>query len=95
MAKRRKTTAKKAARAAEKAAKKNPKAFYTAVAVLLVLAIVAGVCWYFFVYKKQDRTPVGVGNLAEISSADLSVHFLELGVHNAGDCVLILSLIHI
>ena len=89
MAKRRNTTAKKAARAAEKAAKKNPKAFYTAVAVLLVLAIVAGVCWYFFVYKKQDRTPVGVGNLAEISSADLSVHFLELGVHNAGDCVLI------
>lgn len=29
------------------------------------------------------------GDMTEISSADLSIHFLELGVHNAGDCVLI------
>lgn len=38
---------------------------------------------------KDDTTPVGIGKLADISSADLSVHFLELGVSNAGDCVLI------
>ncbi len=36
----------------------------------------------------DDVTLVG-GDIAEISSADLSIHFLELGVHNAGDCVLI------
>lgn len=36
-----------------------------------------------------DDSSVGVGNLADISSADLSIHFLELGVSNAGDCVLI------
>ncbi len=91
MAKKRKTTAKRAARAAEKAAKKNPKAFLIAVAVILILAIVAGTAYYVFVYKKQDKPnkPLGAGNLTEISSADLSVHFLELGVHNAGDCVLI------
>jgi competence protein ComEC len=31
------------------------------------------------------------GALTDISSADLSIHFLELGVSNAGDCVLIKS----
>jgi beta-lactamase superfamily II metal-dependent hydrolase len=29
------------------------------------------------------------GSITDISSADLSIHFLELGVANAGDCVLI------
>ena len=89
-------SAKKAARAAGEAAKKYPKVF-AAVAVILVIALIAGLCWYFFVYKKQQQPPAGNGtdiaggNLAEIASADLSIHFLELGVHNAGDCVLIKS----
>lgn len=32
---------------------------------------------------------ISEGDLSEITSAGLSVHFLELGVSNAGDCVLI------
>lgn len=83
---------KSAAREAEQAAKKNPKAFWTAVALLLVIVLIAGVCWYFLIYRKQkSNVPVLTGSEAEIASADLSVHFLELGVHNAGDCVLIKS----
>lgn len=99
MANGKKSAAKKAARAAEKAAKKNPKVFLAIVAVLLVIAIVAGVCWYFLIYKKNKddggnggnggNGVAGVGKLEDISSADLSIHFLELGVSNAGDCVLI------
>ncbi len=79
-------------RRAVQTAKKHPKAVMVTIAFLLIVAIIAGLLWYFLVYKKKQNTPntpLGVGNLAEISSADLSVHFLELGVHNAGDCVLI------
>lgn len=87
------TTAQKAAKAAERAAKKNPKMFFAIVAIVLVIAIVAGLCWYFFVYKKQPEgggtTPVLTGNEKEIASADLSIHFLELGSKKVGDCVLI------
>lgn len=92
MAKKKKTVAKQAARAAEKAAKKNPKAFLAVVAILLVLVIAAAACWYFLIYKnRQPSGPVdiGAGNVSEISNADLSIHFLELGVKNVGDCVLI------
>lgn len=130
----RRNSTRKAARAAEKAAKKNPKIFLTIVAVLLVIAIVAGVCWYFLVYKKKtpdnglntgggdvtqgDKDPsgddnkdpsggdnkdpsgggntngeydatIGAGNLSDVSSADLSIHFLYLGNKFAGDCTLI------
>ncbi|MDE5547958.1 MAG: MBL fold metallo-hydrolase, partial [Clostridia bacterium] len=84
---------------------------------ILLVAIMVGVCYSFFVYKKQQDIPVddtgdttqtpedpnkpsnpstpsdpsgtATGSASEISSADLSIHFLELGVHNAGDCVLI------
>lgn len=81
-----------AKREVKKAAKKHPKAFIAVVCVLLVIAIVAAVIWYFFVYKKQgDRPSAGIGNVAEIDSADLSIHFLELGIENVGDCVLIKS----
>ena len=34
-------------------------------------------------------TQVADGDVTEISSAGLSIHFLELGVANAGDCTLI------
>lgn len=46
--------AKKAVREAEKAAKKHPKVFFAIVAIVLVVAIIAGACWYFLVYKKQS-----------------------------------------
>ena len=87
-----KRSSKKAARAAERAAKKYPKLF-AAVAVVLVLAIIAGVCYYFFVYKSSH--PAGGspgivgGNVTEISSAVLSIHFIAPAVKASGDCTLI------
>lgn len=77
-----KSTAKRAAREAEKAAKKNPKAFFAVVALLLVAAIIAGVCWYFFIYKRTPQTPA-------VQTGELSIRFLELGNKYAGDCTLI------
>lgn len=74
---------KKAGRAAQEAAKKNPKVFFTVVAVLLIIAILAGVCYYLFVIKKwgKEADPLKTG--------ELSVNFLELGNKYAGDCTLI------
>lgn len=72
--------AKRAAREAEQAAKKNPKVFFAVVAFLLVALLIAGACWYFFIYKRKEK-PVQTG--------ELSVHFLELGNKYAGDCTLI------
>ena len=91
-------------RAARAAAKKHPKAFLTA-AVLLAVFVAVCACLYFFVFKDEvdnflaglkkpgetdgTGTEIADGDLAEISSADLSIHFLELGVVNTGDCTLI------
>ena len=104
-----KTVAKKATRKAKKAAKKHPKVFIAIVAFILIVAIVAGVCWYFLIFKKQnegknpanpDGTQQGDSNGGTQNggtqggttvSDDLSIHFLELGGSNAGDCVLIKS----
>lgn len=84
-------TAKKAARAAEEAAKKNPKVFITVVVILLVVILVAGLLWYFLVYKKNnnDKSEVLTGDEKEIVTADMSIHFLELGNKKTGDCTLI------
>lgn len=79
------------------AKKKAKKISAGLIAFILIAAIIAAVCYYFFVYKKQKDVPADggspqgtvTGDVSEISSADLSIHFLELGVHNAGDCVLI------
>ena len=84
----------RAKREAKKAAKKHPKAAIAVVCGLLVLAIAAGLIWYFFVYKAEKpeipETPVvGVGNAAEIKSADLSIHFIAPSVKASGDCSLI------
>ena len=38
-----------------------------------------------------SNTGIGMGAAEDIASADFSIHFLELGVSNAGDCVLIKS----
>ena len=102
-----KRTVKKAYRTAEKAARKNPKAFWATVAILLVLVLILGAIGYWlYATGRLDRwlDPSGnqdnnggvagdipAGDLADISSADLSIHFLELGVANVGDCVLIKS----
>lgn len=86
----------RAERAAREAAKKNPKAFFTVVVIVLVLAIVAAACWYFLVYRKQDHTAPGGdgtqvvgGEVTEISSADLSIHFIAPAVKASGDSALI------
>ena len=98
-----KRTVKRAYRAAERAERKNPKVFWTVVIILLILVIALGVVGY--VLYKQGKfddwlnggggggktPPIAAGDLEDITGADLSVHFLELGVANVGDCVLIKS----
>lgn len=115
--------------------KKGIKIFFTCVAILLIIAIVAGACWYFLVYKKKpidnglntgdgdttqgetkdpsgsdnkdpsggdNKDPsgggntngaydatIGAGNLSDVSSADLSIHFIAPKVKASGDCTLI------
>lgn len=80
------------AKKAIETAKKYPKAVMMTIAFLLVVAIIAGLLWYFLVYKKKQdapNTPLGVGNLTDISSADLSIHFIAPAVKASGDCTLI------
>lgn len=84
-------TAKEAARQTEKAAKKNPKAFLTAVAIILVLAIAAAALWYFLVYRKDaggldsglgTGTEDGSGGSDEILSGSLGeIVSADLSVH--------------
>lgn len=95
--------AERAYRSAEKAAKKNPKAFWATVAVILVIVIVLLIVgYYLYSSGKLNKwlgigdetgggTTVAAGALEDITGADLSIHFLELGVANVGDCVLIKS----
>lgn len=44
---------KKAAKGVEKAVKRNPKLWLSLLAFVLIVAIVAGVVWYFAIYKKE------------------------------------------
>ena len=89
-----KRNSKKAARAAEKVAKKHPKLF-TFLLVILVIALIAAACYYFFVYRKQHQGGSGGspevvgGNVTEIASADLSIHFIAPAVKASGDSELI------
>lgn len=89
-----KRNSKKAARAAEKVAKKHPKLF-TFLLVILVIALSAAACYYFFVYRKQHQGGSGGspevvgGNVTEIASADLSIHFIAPAVKASGDSALI------
>lgn len=90
----------------EQKTRKKTKIWVVILVFLLIAAILVGLYWYFFKYKgytlKELLAQFGItrdtgnaeiknGEWTEISSADLSVHFLELGVANAGDCVLIKS----
>ena len=84
-------SSKKAAEAAEKIARKYPKAAI-AIAVILVIALIAGLCYYFFVYQKQQPAggpEIPSGTAAEIVSADLSIHFIAPAVKASGDSALI------
>lgn len=99
----------------EKQKASKAKIWVVILAFLLIAAILAGLCWYFFKYKGYtireflaqfgdtresgaddgtenggtENTEIQSGDVAGITSAGLSIHFLELGVANAGDCVLI------
>ena len=64
------------------AAKRMSPAAKVFIAFLLILVIVgAGAYYYFFVYKKNENN--------KVVSGQFSVHFLELGNDNSGDCVYI------
>ena len=79
-------------RAAREAAKKHPKVFMAFIVIILVLAVIVGAYWYFFIYEKKERpdgTQVGSGQLSEISSAELSIHFIAPAVKASGDSALI------
>lgn len=86
---------KKVERAAKKVAKKYPKVFITLVIILLVAAIILLAVMYvkkigfFKVEVPPDNGTLLDGSEAEIAEAGLSIHFLELGNANAGDCTLI------
>ena len=67
------------------------------IALLLVAAIAFGAWWFYF-RKKPADTPVinpdggqaaYVQSYPIVSDQDISIHFLELGNHYAGDCVYI------
>lgn len=79
--------------------KKAKKLSLGFIALILVVAIAALAFYYFFVYKKQQDVPAGdtgdktqtpeAGDIKEISSADLSIHFIAPAVKASGDCTLI------
>ena len=97
-----KRAVKKAVKTAAKAEKKHPKAFATAL-VLLVIVLIIVACLGVWAWKtgRLDEwlnlgdgggtVEISQGDLADISTANVSVHFLELGTANVGDCVLIKS----
>ena len=96
--------ARRAARAAERAAKKHPK-LVLGVILFLVIVIAVCACLYFFVFREEvddflaglkkpsgtddTGTEIAAGDLAEISSADLSIHFIAPAVKASGDSALI------
>lgn len=81
---------KRAAKRAEKAINRRPRFWLSVIAILLIVAIAAGVYWYFFVSKKDSLGGHGgAGGSGDVVSGELSVHFLELGNKYAGDCALI------
>ena len=101
MAKRRSRTE----RAAREAAKKHPKVFLTILILLVIVIAVCACLYFFVFKEEVDNFLLGLkdpsdsahsggadlvdGDLKEISSADLSIHFLELGNKYTGDCTLI------
>lgn len=79
---------KEARRAAERAAKRHPKAFLAVCAAMLLILLALGAYWYFFLRGKTDGTPAGEQS-GTVGTAELTIHFPELGNKYAGDSVLI------
>lgn len=95
---------KSAAKKAAKYAKKHKKVAAVLIAVVIILLIVALVAVYILkpdfisgLFRSDNNnteisnnnTEIAQGELADITSADLSIHFLELGNKYAGDSILI------
>ncbi len=82
-------------------AKRVAKKYHAVIAVVVALLVIAIILLAVLYVKKlgpfkprggdggDGGGSVAAGNVTEISEADLSVHFLELGNANAGDCTLI------
>ena len=101
MAKRRSRTE----RAAREAAKKHPKVFLTILILLVIVIAVCACLYFFVFKEEVDNFLHGLkdptdsahsggadlvdGDLKEISSADLSIHFIAPAVKASGDCTLI------
>ncbi len=85
--KKKRSSAKSGGRRA-KTARRNSKLLTSLLAAFLVLAILAGLSYYFFIYRK--RGPGGEsGTPPAVFTGEISLHFLELGNKYAGDCILI------
>ena len=88
----------KAQKEAEKFIRKNKKAVVTALSVLVVILFVVALVIYvvnpdFYknLFNKNDGPNINIpaGTYEDVQSADLSIHFLELGNRYTGDCTLI------
>lgn len=88
----------KAQKEAEKFIRKNKKAVVTALTVLVIILLVVALVIYvvnpdFYknLFNKNDGPNVNIpaGTYEDVESADLSIHFLELGNKYTGDCTLI------
>lgn len=85
---------KRNAKKAAKAARKHPKLFITLAVIVIIVVIAALAVMYVkkigpFKVQVPPDPPAIEGNEAEIVSAELSIHFLELGNKYTGDCTLI------
>ncbi|MDE5721595.1 MAG: MBL fold metallo-hydrolase [Clostridia bacterium] len=76
----------------QKAANKHPKLFLALAIIVICIVAVIVVLYVFEIgpFKRKDK-PAGNldGNVTEVSDAELSIHFLELGNKYTGDCTLI------
>lgn len=79
-------------RKVQKAAKNHPKLFIALAIIVICIVAVIVVLYVLEIgpFKRKDK-PAGNlgGTIEEVSEADLSIHFLELGNKYTGDCTLI------
>ena len=85
-----KSTKKQAEKAVKKAAKKHPVLVGIVVAIVIIILIAVLIMYFMKIgpFKPKDNNLLS-GSEAEITNADLSIHFLELGNKFTGDCTLI------
>ncbi len=86
---------KKAVKKAGETLAKRPRLWIALLVIVLLIAIGVGLYWYFFIYKKAPADGPSLDGPSQDSPSqggtlgELSIHFLELGNGNAGDCTLI------